>query len=239
MLAFLAASTASMIAVSCGTPTPATIRVVQIEPGPMPTLIASAPASISACAPSMRGDIAGDDLHGIGQPLDAVDRLPAPARNARARYPPRSNRRRRRSSRIGALKPPSPTVVAAATRSAAILAGEGMGDRLLDVLHGNQSDAAILIVDDKQLLDPMLCSIRLASSWLTPSRTVTRFSCVINSRVFGADRRKRTSRLVRMPTSLPGTPLAAPVTTGMPENRDRSSASSHPTASRRDRWSAD
>ena len=41
-----------MMAVSCGTPTPATIRVVQIEPGPMPTLMASAPASISALAPS-------------------------------------------------------------------------------------------------------------------------------------------------------------------------------------------
>ncbi len=39
-------------AVSCGTPTPATMRVVQIEPGPMPTLTASAPASTSACAPS-------------------------------------------------------------------------------------------------------------------------------------------------------------------------------------------
>ena len=47
-----AASTASMIAVSCGTPTPATMRVVQIEPGPMPTFTASAPASISALAPS-------------------------------------------------------------------------------------------------------------------------------------------------------------------------------------------
>ena len=47
-----AASTASMIAVSCGTPTPATIRVVQIEPGPMPTLMESAPESISALAPS-------------------------------------------------------------------------------------------------------------------------------------------------------------------------------------------
>ena len=52
-LAFFAASTASMIAVSCGTPTPATMRVVQIDPGPIPTLIASAPASISACAPSL------------------------------------------------------------------------------------------------------------------------------------------------------------------------------------------
>ena len=52
VLVFCAASTASMIAVSCGTPTPATMRVVQIEPGPMPTLMESAPASISALAPS-------------------------------------------------------------------------------------------------------------------------------------------------------------------------------------------
>ena len=36
----------------CGTPTPATMRVVQIEPGPMPTLTASAPASTSARAAS-------------------------------------------------------------------------------------------------------------------------------------------------------------------------------------------
>ena len=43
-----AARAASMIAVSCGTPTPATIRVVQIDPGPIPTFTASAPAPISA-----------------------------------------------------------------------------------------------------------------------------------------------------------------------------------------------
>ena len=36
------------MAVTWGTPTPATTRVVQIEPGPMPTLTPSAPASISA-----------------------------------------------------------------------------------------------------------------------------------------------------------------------------------------------
>src|SRR5674536_10098 len=36
------------MAVTCGTPTPATTRVVQIEPGPTPTLTASAPASTSA-----------------------------------------------------------------------------------------------------------------------------------------------------------------------------------------------
>ncbi|MCY1554334.1 hypothetical protein D9M68_908990 [compost metagenome] len=44
----LASSAQPMTAASCGTPTPATMRVVQIEPGPMPTLTASAPASISA-----------------------------------------------------------------------------------------------------------------------------------------------------------------------------------------------
>jgi hypothetical protein len=40
------------MAVICGTPTPATMRVVQIEPGPMPTLTPSAPASTSARAAS-------------------------------------------------------------------------------------------------------------------------------------------------------------------------------------------
>ena len=38
------------IALTCGTPTPATIRVVQIEPGPIPTLTPSAPASTKAKA---------------------------------------------------------------------------------------------------------------------------------------------------------------------------------------------
>ncbi|MNE19257.1 hypothetical protein D3C80_1123290 [compost metagenome] len=50
--AALAASTDAMTAASCGTPTPATMRVVQMEPGPIPTLTASAPASISALVPS-------------------------------------------------------------------------------------------------------------------------------------------------------------------------------------------
>ena len=46
------ASATFWIAVICGTPTPATMRVVQIEPGPMPTLTPSAPWSTSAFAPS-------------------------------------------------------------------------------------------------------------------------------------------------------------------------------------------
>ena len=47
-----APSTASNTAVSCGTPTPVTTRVVQIEPGPTPTFTASTPRSTSARAPS-------------------------------------------------------------------------------------------------------------------------------------------------------------------------------------------
>ena len=41
-----AAEAASKIAESWGTPTPAMMRVVQIEPGPMPTFTPSAPFSI-------------------------------------------------------------------------------------------------------------------------------------------------------------------------------------------------
>ena len=49
----LAASVAqSSMAVTCGTPTPATTRVVQMEPGPMPTFTASAPASMRARVPA-------------------------------------------------------------------------------------------------------------------------------------------------------------------------------------------
>src|SRR3546814_14257569 len=44
------ASATFEIAVICGTPTPATMRVVQIEPGPIPTLTPSAPSSDSAFA---------------------------------------------------------------------------------------------------------------------------------------------------------------------------------------------
>ncbi len=64
----------SRMAVSCGTPMPATMRVVQIEPGPMPTLTASAPASRELERALGRGDVAGDDvdLEAALQLLDGV-----------------------------------------------------------------------------------------------------------------------------------------------------------------------
>ena len=48
----LSASATRRTAVNWGTPTPATTRVVQIDPGPMPTLTPSTPASTSASAAS-------------------------------------------------------------------------------------------------------------------------------------------------------------------------------------------
>src|SRR5699024_6055438 len=45
---FSASSAQSWTAVICGTPTPATTRVVQIDPGPIPTLTIDAPALISS-----------------------------------------------------------------------------------------------------------------------------------------------------------------------------------------------
>jgi hypothetical protein len=52
-----------MIAVSCGSPTPVTTRVVQIEPRPTPTFTASTPRSTSAFGALDGADVAADDLH--------------------------------------------------------------------------------------------------------------------------------------------------------------------------------
>ena len=51
-----------MIAVIIGTPMPATTRVVQIEPAPMPTFTASTPRSISASVAFGGRHVAGDEL---------------------------------------------------------------------------------------------------------------------------------------------------------------------------------
>ncbi len=57
-----AARAQSAIAVIIGTPMPATTRVVQIDPAPMPTLTASTPRSISASRRLGGGDVAGDEV---------------------------------------------------------------------------------------------------------------------------------------------------------------------------------
>src|ERR1035437_7747577 len=54
------------MAVTCGTPTPATTRVVQIEPGPTPTLMPSAPASWDAGCADRAGTHTHLDASGAG-----------------------------------------------------------------------------------------------------------------------------------------------------------------------------
>ena len=105
-----------MIAVSCGTPTPATMRVVQIEPGPMPTLIASAPASISALAPSTVATLPATTCTALEARLMRVT-----ASSTRWEWPCAVSTTTRSTpasiSPSVRSKPASPTVVAAATRS--------------------------------------------------------------------------------------------------------------------------
>ena len=152
-----AARAASMIAVSCGTPTPATIRVVQIEPGPIPTLIASAPASASALAASAVATLPATTWTELLEPLHPLDRRgdlavmamrgvdhDAVAAGFDQRFGARealvADRRRR-----GDPQPPL-----------GVLGRERRRHRLLDVLDRDQADAMMLLVDDQQLLDPAL-----------------------------------------------------------------------------------
>ena len=165
---FSAASTASMIAVSCGTPTPATMRVVQIEPGPMPTLMASAPASISALAPSAVATLPAmtctalesflmrvDGVeHALRMAMRGVDDHQVDARRRSAARCARSPRRRPWWRRRRAAGPARPC-----RRSG--------WRRLLDVLDGDQPDAAII---GRPRPAASRCGVGAGAAWPRPAR---------------------------------------------------------------------
>ena len=145
---------AVVIAVICGTPTPATTRVVQIEPGPMPTFTASAPASISAAVASAvamfpattstraaRLDPPHHLEHAGGVAVRRVD--DEHVRRPRRRAPPRARAR------------PGPTPTAAPTRSRPCSSFVACGYSIffwmsLTVMRPLSRPVA---VDDGQLLD--------------------------------------------------------------------------------------
>ena len=124
----------------------------------MPTLTASAPASISGAGALGRRDIAGDDLGVVRQPADLADRLDARATewpcavSTTMTSTPAANSASARSSRpragAGGGGDAQPAVL--------VLAGIRIELRLLDVLDRDQADAAIGLVDDQQLLDAVL-----------------------------------------------------------------------------------
>ena len=240
--AFFAASTASMIAVSCGTPTPATMRVVQIEPGTDADLDRVGAGIDQRLRAFGGGDIAGDDLHGVGQPLDAVDRVQH-ARGMAMRGVDHDQVDAGIDQPLGALE----TVLADGGRGGdaqpalRVLAGERMRDRLLHVLDGDQTDAAILVVDDQQLLDAMLVQHPLG---LVLADALAHRDEILVRHQFG-NLLPRIGGKAHVAVGENADQLARHAlgcrrsTTGMPEMPWSFISASASAASRRDRWSAD
>ena len=145
------------MAVSWGTPTPATMRVVHIDPGPMPTFTASAPASISALVPSAVATLPAITCTRLDCFLMRVTasstRLEWPcAVSTTTRSTPASISRSVRCEAViahtGRRRHAQPAVLVLG--SVRVLLG------LLDVLDRNEADAAKGLIHHQQLFDPML-----------------------------------------------------------------------------------
>ena len=150
------------IAESCGMPAPLITRVVQIDPAPTPTLMASAPASARASTPSSVTTLpatTGSD----GQPrLDPLDRLDHAGRVAVGGVDG-DGVDGPGDERLDALL----DVVAdadggRAAQPAGVVAGRVRELlALLDVLHRDQPGEAAVVVDERQLLDAVALEDRL------------------------------------------------------------------------------
>ena len=149
----IAASATSKTAVTCGTPTPATTRVVQIDPGPTPAFRQSAPASISASAASpvamlpAISSMSNSDL--IRRTISTTARewpwavsTTITSTSAATRAAARSS-----ASRPDADGGPDPQ------SSPLVLGRERVALALLDVLDRDQAAQAPGLVDDGKLLD--------------------------------------------------------------------------------------
>ena len=213
-----ASSAQSMTAVSCGTPTPATMRVVQIEPGPMPTLI-DVGAGVDQRLGGLGGrHVAGDHLNAVRQLLDARHRLQHAARMP-VRGVDDDQVAAGRHQQLGALE----AVLADRRRGGdaqaplGVLGGVRVLLRLLDVLDGDEADAAVA---RRRRRSASRCGWCAGAAWLPPATptasTVISLSLVISSET-GWSRlvAKRMSRLVRMPTRRPlSEPFLGVSTTG-------------------------
>ena len=149
------------IAVICGTPTPATMRVVQIEPGPMPTLTPSAPWSTSAFAPSPVATLPPmtSDLEVLLDPAHAVEHA--------LRVAVRRVDDDHVDARLDQRGDPLLRAFAHADRRAdaqpalRVLGGVGMLALLEDVLHRDQAPELEIAVDHQHALEAVLVHERL------------------------------------------------------------------------------
>ena len=148
------AAAVSSTAVNCGTPTPATTRVVQMLPGPMPIFTASAPASISASAPSGVATLPAITCTELESFLMRLTAASTPAEWPCAV----STTMTSTSAAISASRPRVPVLADAgrggdAQPAQLVLVGERVRLRLVHVLDGDQPDAAIGVVHHQQLFD--------------------------------------------------------------------------------------
>ena len=149
----IAASAHSKTAVICGTPTPATTRVVQIEPGPIPHLD-RVRARVDQRLRRLGGrDVAGDHLD-VPLGLDTPHHLDDGQRVAVGGVDDEhvdlgGDERARALERVRADadrgSDPEPALL--------VLRRERELDPLLDVLDGDQAAEAPVRVDDRELLD--------------------------------------------------------------------------------------
>ena len=140
----------------CGTPTPATTRVVQIEPGPIPTFTPSAPASISASAASAVAMLPAITSNSPESARDARDHLDHAERMAVRGVDDEhvgagGDQRLRALDRVRADTDRG----ADAEPAVRVLRRLRELDALLDVLDRDQALDAAFAVDDRQLLDAM------------------------------------------------------------------------------------
>ena len=203
------------MAVTCGTPTPATTRVVQIEPGPTPTLTPSTPASMSAWAPLLVATL---------PPITSMSVLalsclimsstdcawPCAVSTMRKSTPASMSAWARRLA-----SSPTPTAAPTTRRPPSSLVAFGNFSLLvksLTVMRPRSRPASSISGSFSTLCSLRSFSARSAS---TPTGAVTRGMGVMTS----ATRRDRSlsnlmSRLVTMPRSLPSS-----LVTGTPEIR--------------------
>ena len=151
------ASTHSMIAVSCGTPTPATIRVVQIEPGPNSDLHGVGAGIDQRLCAICRRDIAGHHLGDVAQPAHLFD-CRQDAFGMAVRGIDDQHVHAGVEQGFGPFQPgvadpgrrcnPQPALF--------VLAGVGMALGLVHILDRDQAGADAVLVHHQQLLDPVL-----------------------------------------------------------------------------------
>ena len=219
-----AGTAASMIAVICGAPTPATTRVVQMEPGPIPTLMPSAPASIIACAasrvarlPPMTSTRSPNSFF-TRETMSSTPRLWACAVSTTRASTPAS------TSAVARFQASSPVPIPAATtrRPEESFAAFGYCSRFaksLTVIRPVSLPAPSTIGSFSTLFSD---SRRSAASAETPcSATISGIGVMTSRTGRLMSRSKRMSRLVMMPSR-----VWSSSTTGRPEMRKRPQISS-------------